>query len=172
MSYKIAVATSDGVNIDETFGLAKSFIIYEVTDGKAVRLEERVFNSESEDKIPIQEASHEKEQTAKINESGECFKAAEGCISQESREKNGECGSLKNCGSGGGCGGGNVSAKVELISDCRCVVCKKIGFHIQKQLERKAVSAFDVGCSVEEALSKISYYFSRVDNHKSLRVQK
>ena len=73
----------------------------------------------------------------------------------------------------GGCGGaGEASAKVELVSDCRCVVCKKIGFHIQKQLERKAISAFDVTCPVEEALEKISHYFTRMDNHESLRVQR
>ena len=30
MSYKIAVASSDGKQIDETFGSAKRFMIYEV----------------------------------------------------------------------------------------------------------------------------------------------
>ncbi|MCM1228176.1 MAG: hypothetical protein NC320_12300 [Clostridium sp.] len=72
------------------------------------------------------------------------------------------------CGSG--CGGnGEASAKVELVADCRAVVCKKIGFNIQKQLERKAISSFDVNCSVKEALDKISAYYSRIDRHESLR---
>ena len=79
---------------------------------------------------------------------------------------NGGC----NSGSGGGCSGsGEVSRKVELVSDCRCVVCKKIGFHVQKQLERKAITSFDVACTVEEALQKITVYFHKVDTHQSFR---
>lgn len=131
MSYKIAVATSDGENVNETFGSAESFTIYEVSDGVYEKSEERVFQSETTDK----------------------------CIS-------GKCGN--SCGSG--CGGnGEASAKVEIISDCRAVVCKKIGFNIQKQLERKAISAFDVSCTVPEALGKITFYYSRIDRHETLR---
>lgn len=149
MSYKIAVASSDGLQIDETFGSAKKFIIYEVTDGIYRRLEERAF---CEEKTYNDDVS-----------------AADGCNPQVSCKTEGGCGN----GTGSGCGGaGETSAKVELVSDCRCIVCKKIGFHIQKQLERKAISAFDVTCPVEEALEKIAYYFSRMDNHESLRVRK
>ena len=82
------------------------------------------------------------------------------------------CGSKGGChnGQGGGCSGqGDASGKIELVSDCRCVVCKKIGFHVQKQLERRAITFFDVDCSVEEALTKISSYFKKVDGHQSLR---
>lgn len=136
MSYKIAVATSDGENINETFGSAKSFVIYEVTDGVYQRAEERI------------------------------------CAVEETVSKNncnsGGCGNADGCGAG--CGGqSNASSKVELVSDCRAVVCRKIGFPIQKQLERKAISAFDVSCSIEEALSKITNYYSRIDSHESLR---
>lgn len=153
MSYKIAVASSDGKQINETFGQAESFTIYEVKDDKYNKIEERVFRGEKEQENTIS--------------SRDDSKAEPGC-------KNGvlkSCGSGNGCSSGSGCGG-DVSAKVELISDCRCIVCKKIGFHIQKQLERKAISAFDVTCTVEEALSKIASYFSHIDNHKSLRVQR
>ena len=150
MSYKIAVASSDGLQIDETFGSAEKFIIYEVLDGKYQKSEER---------LSVQEVTGKETSQELIREA---------CIPQ------GGCGTVGGCSgrAEGGCSGGNVSAKVELISDCRCVVCKKIGFNIQKQLERKAISAFDVSCTVEEALSKISHYFSRIDNHESLRVQK
>lgn len=137
MSYKIAVASSDGQNINETFGSAKSFTVYEVTDGVYIQSEERVFQSETAEILP------------------------NNCNSSS-------CGSSNGCSSG--CGGhGETSEKVEIISDCRAVVCKKIGFHIQKQLERKAISAFDVSCSIEEALSKITNYYSRIDRHESLR---
>lgn len=136
MSYKIAVASSDRKNINETFGSAKSFVIYEVANGVYQRTEERISDAE--------------ETVSKNN-----------CNS-------GGCGNVGGCSSG--CGGqGNASSKVELISDCRAVVCKKIGFHIQKQLERKAISAFDVSCTIEEALSKIISYYSRIDRHESLR---
>lgn len=171
MAYKIAVASSDGLQIDENFGSTKSFIIYEVEDGKYSRLEERTFHPEAaeeneasladgsnvsrEDSLP--EPCHKQDCNVEYSQG-----AKEGCGS----------GAGNGCGNGSGCGSGEVSAKVELISDCRCIVCKKIGFHIQKQLERKAISAFDVSCSVEEALNKISHYFNRMDNHESLRVQK
>lgn len=137
MSYKIAVASSDGININETFGSAKSFIIYEVTDGVYSESEERFFQSETTENSP------------------------DNCNSKG-------CGTSNSCGSG--CGGqSNASSKVELVSDCRAVVCRKIGFPIQKQLERKAISAFDVSCSIEEALRKITNYYSRIDSHESLR---
>ena len=137
MSYKIAVASYDGENIDETFGSAKSFIVYEVTDGVYKKSEERLFHSETADIL------------------------SDNCNSKG-------CGNSDGCGSG--CGGhGKASAKVELVSDCRAVVCKKIGFNIQKQLERKAISSFDVSCSVEEALDKITGYYSRIDKHESFR---
>lgn len=144
MSYKIAVASSDGVQIDETFGSAKAFLIYEVADGKYRKTEER----------------------AEVQNGAE--KVAYDTLTQGDCNPHGDCGTGDGCFQGAGCGG--ASAKVELISDCRCIVCKKIGFHVQKQLERKAISAFDVSCSVEEALDKISYYFDRIDRHESLRV--
>lgn len=136
MSYKIAVASSDSENINETFGSAKSFVIYEVSDGVCKRFEERICTTE--------------EKVAENN-----------CNSKV-------CGNSDGCGSGCGGQGGN-SAKVELISDCRAVVCKKIGFHIQKQLERKAISFFDVSCTIKEALDKTTAYYNRIDNHEPLR---
>lgn len=157
MSYKIAIASSDGTQIDETFGTAKGFIIYEVTDGVYKRLEERHFHEEVTDKEP------EDGMSGSCGTDGDCG-GGNGC---------GGAGSGCGTGAGYGCNGaGNVSEKVEMVSDCRCIVCMKIGFHVQKQLERKAISAFDVSCSVEEALEKISHYFMRIDNHESLRMQK
>lgn len=68
------------------------------------------------------------------------------------------------CGGGSGCGaGGAVDARIAMLLDCRCVVCSKIGFNVQKQLERRAISAFDISCTIEEALNKISVYFRRTD---------
>lgn len=61
------------------------------------------------------------------------------------------------------------SPKVLFISDCRCVICKKVGFHIQKQLEKKAITTFDVEGEIQETLAKITRYFNRVDHHQTLR---
>lgn len=47
MSYKIAVASSDGIHIDETFGSAKEFLIYEVTDEVYVKSEVRAAEQEN-----------------------------------------------------------------------------------------------------------------------------
>lgn len=139
MSYKIAIGSSDGINIDLKFGEADRFLIYEV--GMEARLsEERIVNEEP-----------------------------------EKRDNNnvpaGECGRKSGCsGSGNGCcSSEDVIPKVSAIADCRCVVCKKTGFQAQKQFEKKAISVFDVECSVKEALEKISFYYEKIDNHKSFR---
>ncbi len=140
MSYRIALASSDGAHVDLHFGEAASFLIYEVSDDGSFTL------AETRDYGGAEEGGPE----------GGCGVAS--------------CGSGDGCGSvGGGCGqGGGQSAKVQLISDCRCVVAAKIGFNVTKQLEKKAIASFDVDCTVQEALEKITKYFYSVDNHVSL----
>ena len=130
MPYKIAVASSDGENIDMNFGAAHEFFIYEVgEEGEYALLE-------------IREAQKEA--------GGPSF-CQDGC-------------------KGRGCEGSHENQpRVDFITDCRCVICKKIGFHIQKQLEKKAVSAYDVEGKIEDAMEKITWYFHRMDHHQSLR---
>lgn len=141
MSYKIAVASSDGIQVNESFGTAERFLIYEIKNGSYYLLEKR--------ESPIG--------NQKINEK-------EATDQEEKQRENTGCG----CGHGGGCFG-IESEKVRRIADCRCLVCTKIGFQAQKQLERKAVTAFDVSCSVAEALDKITYYFNQMDKHEVFR---
>ncbi|MBQ9234209.1 MAG: hypothetical protein IJ167_09275 [Lachnospiraceae bacterium] len=163
MSYKIAVATSDEINVDETFGQAKRFIIYEA-DGKTYKkIEERDVEDISDTDSKASAKTSESVQVG--GESGA------GCDSKpESCEARAGCGSGAGCGGGGGCGGnGEVSFKISSLFDCRAVVCKKIGISAQKQFEKKAISYFDVSCSIEEALDKITFYYNRIDNHVSLR---
>lgn len=151
MSYKIAVASSDGVNIDVSFGGAAFFDIFEISGKKYCFAEKR--------KVTVEEtASHKPART-------------DGTGGEKSCGNDGGCnGGGKNCGMDGGCGDGvEASSKVALISDCRCIVCKKIGFPIMKQLEKKAISGFDVECSIEEALNRIVNYFDKLDSHQSLR---
>ncbi len=136
MSYRVAIASSDEVYVNETFGTTNRFLIFEISDGHRERLEDR--------RVKVPEGNKE------LASNKDCNRAT--------------------CGTSGGCGGdGAISAKVTLIEDCRCVVCKKIGFQILKQLERKAIGAFDVSCTVEEVLDKLVFYFSHIDNHLSLR---
>lgn len=150
MSYLIAVATSDEVNIDLSFGAAEGFVIYEVEGTDFSKKEYRLAPA------PEEQSSEAGVLT---------FKDA------------GDCGDAPGCGGGNGCGGGGggcaghgaLIPKVELIGDCRSLVCQKVGFQAQKQLERKQIAAFAVDCPVEDALTKISSYFYKVDNHQSLR---
>ncbi len=140
LAYKIAVGSSDGVNVDLKFGEVTKFLIYEVTD--AIRLSE--------------------ERSVGIDE-----------IKQDTYEKScntSRCSSVGCSGNGSGCSGSSdVISKVSLISDCRCVVCKKIGFQAQKQFEKKAISVFDVECEIEEALEKIAFYYGKIDKHEAFR---
>ncbi len=140
MAYKIAVGSSDGIYVNLKFGEVTKFLIYEVSD--EIRLvEERIVRNDTE----IQ----------KINDNS--------CNISDCRNEG--CG-----GNGSGCNGSSdVISKVVLISDCRCVVCKKIGFQAQKQFEKKAISVFDVECEINEALEKIAFYYGKIDKHESFR---
>jgi hypothetical protein len=144
MSYLVAVASSDGENTNLSFGEAERFIIYEV-DGKDFKLvEERKWDNSDI--------------------------APEACATNQACGSGNGCGDGNGCGSGTGCGGGGGEIpKLKIVDDCRCLVCKKIGFKVRKQLEKKAVSAFDVEYPIKEALERIAFYFDKVDNHKSLR---
>lgn len=163
MSYKIAVATSDGVYVDQSFGAASSFQIYEVTGDGYKLVETR------EVKAAVPDSADEKTAAASS------ILAAEAAADSSSGCGTGAgCGSGSGCGSGGGCGagggcGGAASPKVELLSDVRCLLCSKIGFQAQKQFEKKAITTFDITCEVAVALDRITGYFARVDRHQSLR---
>ncbi len=139
MSYKIAVASSDKINVDLTFGSANEFIIYNVNGTDYNLLEYR--------KIELSENISAEEKTY--------------CS-----DKGNNCGN--GCNNGANCSG-VLNKKVDIIGDCRCVVCKKIGFNVQKQFEKLVITAFDVDCGVDEALNKITAYFWKIDKHQSLR---
>ena len=213
MAYKIAVGSSDGVKIDESFGSAKRFLIYEA-DGDVWRLiGERAVpgvngalvdpalakaigekNAQSEEPltaaddaaVPAAAADDAEVPAAAADDTAAPVAAADdtaaGGVAPDAKDCGTDrtsCGTgggcttgigAADCGSGGGCHGAPF-AKVGLIDDCRAIVCSKIGFNVQKQLEKKAISYFDVSCPIEEALKKITYYYNRLDRHESLRPQ-
>lgn len=147
MAYKIAVASSDGVHIDGHFGSATDFYILQVQDdGSYEQIEKRVIKEENTS-----------ENTADAAECG-------------SKKKDCNCSSKPQ---GGGCGGGHsdpkIERKVNAISDCRCLLVLKCGPGAERQLQRKAISTFQIDVTVAEALEKIIPYFEKTDKHISLR---
>lgn len=141
MSYKIAVGSSDGIHVDLKFGEVKKFIIFEVEEEKKKVLEIRNVDTGTE-----------------APPANRCDGSAKGC-------------STSGCsGNGMGCNGStDVISKVNKIKDCRCIVCKKIGFQAQKQLERKAISVFDIEGSIDEILGKIIEYYRKLDQRRLKR---
>ena len=142
MSIKVAIATSDGLNIDLHFGQAKAFLIYELKDKKFELTENReVPASANESAVP---------DATESDFGGGCGGGF-------------GCGSGSGCGgSGGGCGGGAsgpLAPSVELLLDCRSVVAAQIGQGIRRQFERNAISVFDIELPIEEALNKLAAYY-------------
>ena len=136
MGIKVAVASSDGKNIDLHFGQARQFAVYELNGDHFAFLENRdVPKTEqaSDDTVPM----------------------GSGC-------GGGGCGG---CGGGNGCGssGGPVSPVVELLLDCRSIVAAQIGQNIRRQFERNAVSVFDIELPIQEALEKLASYYLKFE---------
>ena len=144
MSIKVAIASSDSLNVDLHFGQAKSFLIYELKDSKFVLTEKR--------ELPLSEnESTSPEAPSPQDFGGGCGGAGFGCGS------GGGCG-----GSGGGCGGGAsgpLAPAVELLLDCRAVVAAQIGQGMGRQFQRNAISVFDIELPIEEALNKLAAYY-------------
>lgn len=135
MSIKVAIASSDKINIDLHFGQASQFEIYELRFDHFEYLETR--------------EAPKSEQTAEEVPTG-----GAGCGSGFG----GGCGS----GCGGGCGGGAggpVSPVVQSLLDCRSIVAAQIGQNVRRQFERNAVSVFDIELPIEEALQKLAAYY-------------
>lgn len=127
MAYKIAVASSDGKNVDLHLGSSPFLKVYTAEGLDFQFLEDRKVDVSSE--------------------------AEAGC-------QGGGCSG----GNGGGCSGGGNPQSVEIVADCRAVVAAKVGKNARRLLELKAISVFDIEIPVEEALSKITSYYHKLDN--------
>ena len=131
MTYKIAVASSDGKTVNQHFGSASFLKIYAVEGLDYQFLEDRrVESEESEGKADCQSG------------------CSSGCSG----------------GNGSGCSGGGNPQSVEVVADCRAVVAAKIGKNAHRLLELKAISVFDIEIPVEEALTKITSYYHKLDS--------
>ena len=139
MGIKVAIASSDGINIDLRFGQARQFTIYELNGDHFAFLENRdAPNSEqvSDDTSPT------------------------GC-------GGGFGGGCGGCGGGNGCGssGGPASPRVELLLDCRSIVAAQVGQNVRRQFERNAVSVFDIELPIQEALEKLAAYYTKFEEN-------
>lgn len=133
MSYKIAIASADGENINLSFGAAEFFYIYEAEGTAFHFLEKRKYEQNEEESDEL--SNH------------------------QLKENTGNCGSKTKASSG--CSSGEISSKVRMLGDCRCVLCGKIGFNVTKQFDKMAITTFSVDCSIDEALNKITAYYSK-----------
>lgn len=150
MTYKIAIASSDGIYVDTHFGSASSFLIVEVDgDGSYSGKEARI-----------------------VPNPAEHIETNSLCSSRKACGNSSDCTGKKESGCGGGHSEAQIDLRVSLIADCRCLICKKIGSGVERQLERKAITTFQVDNKVEEALKKITEYYRKTDNHISLRKNK
>jgi len=175
MSYKIAIASTDGIYVDAHFGGASSFLIYEVNgDGSYENKEVRIVSGTSGDRssdsiIPSGETENSCGSGSDCTNKSNCTSNANSCQRSSYASPN-ENESVRE--SGGGCGGhsdSKIEANVALIADCRCLLCYKVGAGAERQLERKAITAFQVNYKIKDALEKIINYYIKIDNHISLR---
>ena len=169
MTYKIAVASSDGITVDGAFGEVTEFRIYQVEGEQYTQVEYRNMPEPLIQKPEDTAVAQRADSTDQQNCSGQDSDPTEaGCCGGQDSDPT-EAGCCGGHGGHGGCGCGTPdgsSVRIKVLSDCRSIVCKKIGPHAKKLLERKAIAAFDVDCSVEDALKKIIFYYNRVDRHK------
>lgn len=161
MAYKIAVGSSDEVKVDLKFREVEEFLIYEIEGREAGLVEKRkVSSSDSNSTGSGDDKAGSDENKAGSGDDLGCGGNGKGC-----GENAQGCG-----GNGQGCSGPkDVTEKIEVIKDCRAVLCKKVGFQAQKQFEKKAISVFDIECDIKDALDKISFYYDRIDKKQSLR---
>jgi predicted Fe-Mo cluster-binding NifX family protein len=144
MPYKIAVATSDDVHVDLHFGTAGAFTIIDVKeDGSYSVIEKRIVSKENE----VQEKENDCDKKSDCD--SDCESKAGGC--------------------GSGHANNGIDNKVDSLADCRCLLCKNIGPGASRQLERKAITSFQIELSVDKAVEKIIDYYFKIDNHLSLK---
>lgn len=137
MSFRIAAASSDGVNVDLHFGHAESFYIYEVqSDG-----------------------SYELVNVAAVPEKEEG--GSRELIRVENRSAGGCSGG--GCGSGGGCHTiASFSMNSDFLGGSRYVLAAKVGKGIEKALLKNGITAFSVELPIEQAIAKIAVYEKRL----------
>lgn len=169
MSVLVAVASEDGVNVDQHFGWARELLIYKVEDDGAYELiEERLvpeINSNSSDGSAGSSSSEQ---------NGCGFSEQSGCANASSEET----GSINRileqsgvgCGNGHSCGHNfhdvNLDKLIDSLKDCKYVLALKIGRVMDKLFRSKGISCFSVNLSIDEALKSIATYEQRMHRRR------
>jgi len=109
-TYRIAAASSDGKTINEHFGKAVSFLIYEIGKEGCNFIEKR--------------------SVTPLN-----------CKSEHTDE--------------------NLASTVSAFKDCTAVVVVKIGGPVRRAFEINGISVFEVTDSIDNALAKLTAYYTR-----------
>ena len=138
MSIKVAIASSDNLNVDLHFGQALQFLIFELRGDNFELLEKRA--------SPV----NQNQDTEELNAEAGCGGSGGGCGN----------------GSGGGCcagGGGALSPAVENLLDCKAIIAAQLGANVRRQFERNAISCFDIELPIEEALKKLAAYYKKIE---------
>jgi len=139
MSIKIAVGSSNGIVIDQHFGSATKFYIFELLgDGNSEFIETREVETEVVGLTPT---------TCNDN-------------------VNKGCNSGGNLGCGSGCHSGGhdedgLIGKINLILDCQATLVNQVGKGAEKLLLKNGISAFEAKGSIEKAFSKLYIYYKR-----------
>lgn len=134
MSYKIAVATSDGQAVDLSFGECEKFQIYEVNaQGDCTAVETRI-----------------------------CQNDLKGAGGRTDRKTAAGCG----CQGGGNACTTMHGAKVERLSDCRCILCIRAGEKVKKLFDAKAVTLFEIKGDIPALMKKIIIYYARINGRR------
>lgn len=137
MGIKVAIASSDGINIDLGFGQAKEYLIYQLNGDRFEFLEKRP----APENIQV-------EGIGPACGGGNSLGCGGGGMA---------------CGGCGGGASGPLSPAVEKLSDCRSIVAAQIGQNVRRQFERHAVSVFDIELPVDEALEKLASYYLKFE---------
>lgn len=149
MNYRIAVATSDGKQVDTHFGHASSFLILEVDEdtGSYEDVEERAVNAACG--------------------GGTCGSAGDGSAGDGSAENGGVSSGRSN--SGDGAGHDVMNSIAATLQDADYVLCAKIGPHAVRALARYNIAAYDIMLPIDEAVKKIHLFRQKI---KARRIQK
>ncbi len=135
--YKVAVATSDGKNVDSHFGHVQSFLIFEVDEdtGKYEDVEER-------------------------DVTAACSGGS--CGGTQSAGDSG-CGGHN----GEGSSPSPMDEIAKALSDVDYVLIARIGPHAIRALAKYDVTAYDIVLPIEEAIAKINEYRIKIKERKN-----
>ena len=134
--YKIAVSSSDGINVDSSFGGSSFFFIYEIEKGSIKNVSRLYLNHEKDD-----------------------------CLKEDKRETLGctgkRCGQgLKECR------GKEALKFLDEFSDVTCIIVNKAGSKVKDAFALKAISVLETDIDVKTAVDKAIIYFEKTKNRR------